>query len=153
SKPGAAANDQVLILAKRKDTKLEQTGAWDTLGMRGTCSPGFRVSATFSAGQVLPVPFADICPQTMVPYSHILWSACWLGIATDAVQRARSYVRAKSLGGAGATDHRLADAAAMVQQMRSDIFTCAANYQHGVPRIGFAQAIELNQLKLSASEM
>ena len=30
----------------------------------------------------------------MTPISHILWSHVWLGIATDAFDRARAFVRA-----------------------------------------------------------
>ena len=36
----AAQSDQVLVLFKHGDYTLSQTGTWDTLGMRGTCSPG-----------------------------------------------------------------------------------------------------------------
>ena len=32
----------------------------------------------------------------MVSYSHILWSALWLGIAADAVARAARFVRAEA---------------------------------------------------------
>ena len=38
---------------------LEQTGTWDPLGMRGTCSPGFVVRAEFAPEQVL----ADAVPD------------------------------------------------------------------------------------------
>ena len=37
----------------REQTELEPAGTWDTLGMRGTCSPGFVVRAQFAAEQVL----------------------------------------------------------------------------------------------------
>ena len=86
--PEAPANDQVLVLLQRNDYSLEEVGTWDTLGMRGTCSPGFRVVADAPEDQVLDAPFADIASHTMVPFSHILWSSCWLGIATAAVTRA-----------------------------------------------------------------
>jgi acyl-CoA dehydrogenase len=32
--------------------------------------------------------------ESMVPLSHILWSHVWLGVASDAFERARSFVRA-----------------------------------------------------------
>ena len=32
--------DQVVVLTRNEQTTLEQTGSWDPLGMRGTCSPG-----------------------------------------------------------------------------------------------------------------
>ena len=37
----------------------------------------------------------------MVPVSHILWSHLWLGIATDAFDRARAFVRAARQAQAG----------------------------------------------------
>ena len=62
--------------------------------MRGTCSPGFVVRAEFPTEQMLAPPFSKIAPESMVPVSHILWSHLWLGIATDAFDRARAFVRA-----------------------------------------------------------
>ena len=44
--------------------------------------------------QVLPTPFSTVAAESMVPVSHILWSHLWLGIATDAFDRARAFVRA-----------------------------------------------------------
>ena len=69
--------------------------------MRGTCSPGFVVRAEFAAEQVLPTPFSRVAAESMVPVSHILWSHLWLGIATDAFDRARAFVRAAAQAQAG----------------------------------------------------
>lgn len=161
--PEAPSGEQVLALLRRSATALEQTGAWDTLGMRGTCSPAFRVAGDFPPEQILPAPFADICAQTMVPFSHILWSACWLGVATDAVERARGFVRARARQAAGppAGDVRLAEAAVLLQQMRATVYRGAEAYAEQLCRgdrrgdalgsLGFA--IEMNQLKVAASEL
>ena len=81
------------MLVKKGDYTLEQTTSWDTMGMRGTCSPGFKLSSGGPAWQILPVPYADIAAMTMVPYSHILWSALWTGIAAGAQGKAAAYVR------------------------------------------------------------
>ena len=81
----APASDQVLVLVKRENATLTQTTTWDTLGMRGTCSPGFLLESSGPAEQILPGSFADNSAQTMVPYSHILWASLWWGIAADAV--------------------------------------------------------------------
>ncbi|MEZ0307441.1 MAG: acyl-CoA dehydrogenase family protein, partial [Ramlibacter sp.] len=81
----AAPGDQVLVLVRKEDATLAQTTSWDTLGMRGTCSPGFRLESSGNEEQVLPGEFADSSARTMVPYSHILWSSLWWGIAADAV--------------------------------------------------------------------
>jgi acyl-CoA dehydrogenase len=150
----ATVQDQVLVLLRGGDTAIEQTGEWNTLGMRGTCSASFRVSATMHAEQILPTPFAAICSQTMVPYSHVLWSACWLGIATDAVRRARLYVRSQMAHGSG-VDRRLADAASLLQEMRASVFqaarTCEGTLDDSASTVGLA--LEMNQLKLGASEL
>ncbi|MEO6713256.1 MAG: acyl-CoA dehydrogenase family protein, partial [Mycobacteriales bacterium] len=53
----AAPGDQVLVLTQTGQHVLEPMGTWDSLGMRGTCSPGFRIRAELPAEQVLPVPF------------------------------------------------------------------------------------------------
>ena len=94
--PDAEPGDQVLVLTRRGDYTLEQTGTWDPMGMRGTCSPGYVVRGDFPADQVMSVPFSTIGPESMVPISHILWSHLWLGIATDAFDRARAFVRASA---------------------------------------------------------
>ena len=89
----ADGGDQVIVLTRKGQTELEQAGTWDPFGMRGTCSPGFVIRASFPAEQVLPQPFSAVSAQTMVPVSHIFWSHLWLGIATDAFDRARKFVR------------------------------------------------------------
>ena len=77
----AAPNDQVIVLIHKADYSLEQTSKWDTMGMRGTCSPGFKLRAHGTVDQVFKVPFALVATQTLLPYAHILWCSCWLGIA------------------------------------------------------------------------
>jgi acyl-CoA dehydrogenase len=91
--PDSPPADQVLAVFRREDYELERTGGWDAMGMRGTCSAGFALKATGVAAQVLPVPYAKIHPQSMVPVSHLAWSGCWAGIAANAVERARAFVR------------------------------------------------------------
>jgi acyl-CoA dehydrogenase len=98
--PDAAPSDQVLVALPRETYRLEQTGEWNTLGMRGTCSLGFRLEAEGDVAQVLPAPYADIHTQTMTPAAHLLWGAAWAGIAAEAVDRARLLVRKASMTGA-----------------------------------------------------
>jgi acyl-CoA dehydrogenase len=94
--PDAEPGDQVAVLTRREQMEMEPQGTWDPLGMRGTCSPGFIAKAEFSTEQILPTPFSTISAETMTPVSHVLWSHVWLGIATDAFDRARAFVRAAS---------------------------------------------------------
>ncbi len=91
--PDSPPSDQVLVLCRREDTRLEPTSGWDTLGFRGTCSPGFLLVADGPVSAVLPEPYAEISSQTMLPVSHLLWSHVWLGIAEAAVTTARQHVR------------------------------------------------------------
>jgi acyl-CoA dehydrogenase len=94
--PDAAAGDQVLVYLRRADYTLTPTARWDTLGMRGTCSPGGQLVAEAGVEQIVPGAFAESSAQTMVPYSHILWSALWWGIAAEAMARAASFVRGQA---------------------------------------------------------
>ena len=41
----AASTDQVLVVFVKQDYALERLSGWDTLGMRGTCSAGFKLTA------------------------------------------------------------------------------------------------------------
>jgi acyl-CoA dehydrogenase len=92
--PDAEPGDQVAVLTRREQMEMEPQGTWDPLGMRGTCSPGFIAKAEFSTEQILPAPFSTISAEAMTPVSHILWSHVWLGISTDAFDRARAFVKA-----------------------------------------------------------
>ena len=89
----AAGSDQVLVVLLRNQYDLEPLMQWDTLGMRGTCSAGFRLKARADAEQILPVPYETIHTGTMTPMAHILWSAAWSGIAAAAVDRAQMFLR------------------------------------------------------------
>jgi acyl-CoA dehydrogenase len=155
----AAASDQVLVLLRKRDYTLQQTGNWDTLGMRGTCSPSFTVTSTAPADQILPGAFADSSAQTMVPYSHILWAAVWLGIASDAIARASAFVRADARRKPGVvppTATRLAEAAAQLQSLRLHVSAAATEFDalRGdlEPLSSIAWALKMNHLKVAASE-
>ena len=97
----AAGSDQVLVVLLKDQYDLEPLMQWDTLGMRGTCSAGFRLKATADAEQILPVPYETIHTRTMTPVAHILWSAAWSGIAAAAVDRAQMFLRKAARQGKG----------------------------------------------------
>ncbi len=158
----AAGSDQVLVLLRKNDYLLARNGSWNTLGMRGTCSPGYKLTSSGHVEQILPGSFADSSSQTMVPFSHVLWSACWLGIASDAAARASSYVRAEARrkpGTVPAGAVRLAELSTVLQTMRTHVKDvaeeCATLFaspegNDAVSSIGFA--LKMNQLKTSSSE-
>lgn len=158
----AAQSDQLLVLVRREDAKLTQTTTWDTLGMRGTCSPGFRLESSGPIESVLPEPFADISAQTMVPYSHTLWSSLWWGIAADAVRRAGQFVRGqarKQPGTVPPTATRLAEVTVQLQTMRqhwqsvAEAFDAQGDTPQGRQELsGIPWGLRLNNLKIACSE-
>jgi acyl-CoA dehydrogenase len=97
----AAASDQVLTVFLKNDYSLESIVEWDALGMRGTCSAGFVLRASGSADQILPEPYENIHVRTMVPFAHLTWAGVWTGIAADAVERARLFLRLAARQAAG----------------------------------------------------
>jgi acyl-CoA dehydrogenase len=98
---GASGSDQVLLAISKGDYTLEPTLAWETLGMRGTCSAGFKLTFKGSAEQIFPQAYERIHSQTMTPVAHLCWSSVWAGIAAAAVERAQLFVRkaARATGG------------------------------------------------------
>jgi acyl-CoA dehydrogenase len=159
--PEADPGDQVLVLTHNQDASLEQSGQWDTLGMRGTCSPGFVVRAVCSPDQVLAAPFSTIAAETMVPYSHILWAHVWLGLATDAFGRAQKFVREQARGNPGTTPpsaFRLSELSACMARFRALVQSAVDEYMahaEGANRVKLSTigyAVRINNLKIAASE-
>lgn len=158
--PDAAPSDQVMVVALREDYTLQRTSLWNALGMRGTCSDGFLLRMSGHPRQILPVPFADIASQTMLPASHLLWSSVWLGIAADAVARARRFLRQQVRTGRGSlppSSRRLATAVGLMQLMQSRLSTALKDYDANCAAalrplpLGFTA--EMNSLKTSVSEL
>ncbi len=160
--PQAAGSDQVLVLVRKGDYTLTQTTSWDTMGMRGTCSPGFKLESSGGEEQIIPGSFADSSAQTMVPYSHILWASLWWGIAADAVARAAEFVRAaarKNLGTVPPTATRLAEVSTELQAARHNWLALAMEFDaldskpSGLQELlSIGWALKLNNLKINASE-
>ncbi len=160
--PEAPQSDQVLVLVRKKDRTLTQTTTWDTMGMRGTCSPGFKLQSSGPVEQILPGSFADASAQTMVSYSHILWSALWLGIAFDAVSRASQHVRAEARKTPGKVPMKathLAQLSVKLQSMRNDVQALATEFDRitALPNgmeelLTVGWALKMNNTKVGASE-
>ena len=114
--------------------------------------------------QIFETPFADIASETQVPFSHILWSNVWLGIATAAVSRARAFVRQQARSKPGTvppTALRLAEVSSMLQTMRTNVHDVASEcdaLMHDAERgtaalSSIAFALKMNNLKVSSSQM
>jgi acyl-CoA dehydrogenase len=160
--PDAPPSDQILVLLRKGDFAMTQSTTWDTMGMRGTCSPGFKITSSFPEEQVVPGSFADASAQTMVSYSHILWAGVWTGIAADALSRAAAYVRGEARKKPGTVPPqatRLAEVSVMLQTMRNgvaamaaefDAITAGPNGMDALLTIGWA--LKMNNLKVGSSE-
>ena len=160
--PDSPSSDQVLVLVRKGDYTLTQTTSWDTLGMRGTCSPGFKLESSGAEAQIIPGSFADSSAQTMVPYSHILWASLWWGIAADAVGRAAEFVRGgarKNPGTVPPTATRLAEVSTQLQSARHNWLALATEFDDIDARpngladlLSIGWALKMNNLKINASE-
>jgi acyl-CoA dehydrogenase len=159
--PDAEPGDQVVALTRKEQHTLEPTGTWDVLGMRGTCSPGYVVRASFPAEQVLATPFARVAAESMVPVSHILWSHLWLGICEDAFDRARAFVRASAKRKPGEplpVAQRLSRLMSELSMLRAEVDSAlrefvTASQDPGREHLStLAAALRFNNLKIAASE-
>jgi acyl-CoA dehydrogenase len=158
--PEAEPGDQVAVLTRREQMKMEPQGTWDPLGMRGTCSPGFIARAAFQTEQILPGEFSAISAETMTPVSHVLWSHVWLGIATDAFDRARSFVKAAARRKPGEplpAAIRLSELMSELSLLRAEVGLALREYceLRGGDRAKLgemATMLRFNNLKIAASE-
>jgi acyl-CoA dehydrogenase len=163
--PEAEPGDQVATLTRRDQNELEQTGTWDVLGMRGTCSPGYIVRAEFAPEQVLSTPFARVASESMVPVSHVLWSHLWLGIAEDAFDRGRAFVRAAAKRASGGTSSAQLPSAQRLSRLSSELAMLRALVDSGLGQFlscadgpererlsTMGSILRFNNLKIAASE-
>jgi len=99
--------------------------------------------------------------ESMVPVSHILWSHLWLGIASDAFERARAFVRAAAKQKPGQTPpaaQRLSHVMSELSLLRAEVssalseFTAASEQPGRGPLSTMAAALRFNNLKIAASE-
>ena len=154
--------DQVLVLVRKDDCLLRRLSEWDTLGFRGTCSPGFELKSIGRAEQIFPVPYAEIHARTQHPFAHIVWASLWVGLAADALSRARQTVRAEARKNPGVTPinaTRLAEADLVLNTMKGTLQATLAEYRDALASGSedafgnFAFAIRVNNLKITASQM
>jgi acyl-CoA dehydrogenase len=156
----AAPSDQVLIAFAKDDYTLEPQLAWDTLGMRGTCSAGFKLKATGVAEQILPEPYDRIHAQTMTPVAHLCWASAWAGVAAAAVERTQLFLRKASRSSGGqlppgaahftAAQESLAKLRALITTT-SDMYAAREFDERALSALDFQSAINL--LKVEASEL
>jgi len=157
----AAASDQVMVLLPKGEYTLTQTTSWDTLGMRGTRSPGFKMVSSGHVDQILPDSFAEMSSATMVPFSHLLWAGVWQGIASDAIARTSSFVRAEARRKPGTvppTALRLSELSNKLHVLRCMVRDMTSEFEKvdaapdGRDRLGsMSFALRMNNTKIAAS--
>ena len=155
----AAASDQVIVHVCRPNLTLEPNGEWDTIGMRGTSSVGFLLQATGTVDQIVPTKYAEVSARTMLPVSHITWASLWLGIAENAVQKARVHVRSaarKSPGTLPPSALHLAETFGVLEKIRALLETGVHEYERvrhdADAATSMSFTIRMNNLKLSVSQ-
>ena len=158
--PDAPATDQVLVAVLKQDYTLDRLSGWDTLGMRGTCSAGFRLESNGNAEQILPEPYQKIHSHTVMPVAHLTWSAAWTGIAASAVERARAFVRKAMRGNGGQLPPgaaHLTRASATLRVLQATVTSALQRYETILAAGREPEALDfqttLNLLKVNASEL
>ncbi|MBJ7459887.1 MAG: acyl-CoA/acyl-ACP dehydrogenase [Thermoleophilaceae bacterium] len=161
----AAQSDQVFVYASNDEIELEKLGEWDTMGMRGTCSPPFKVTVDVPPANLADAPFGMLSNYRMEPWSLILWAASWEGIATSAFDKAAHATRKKAkkqiADGVPLGDPRLADAYGTLQALRALIYEYARVFQehadvtsdYTVAEQTKTLAVDAMTLKVNASMM
>jgi len=156
---GDVRSSLVLGLVRKDDCLLRRLSEWDTLGFRGTCSPGFELKSIGRAEQIFPEAYARIHARTQHPVAHLLWSSLWVGLAGDALNRARSAVKAearKSPGAIPISATRLAEADLVLGLMKCSVSATLEAYAGLLadpefePTLAFS--IGVNNLKLTCSQ-
>jgi len=154
----AATADQVLVVFLKQDYTLQRQVGWDALGMRGTCSAGFKLVASGASEQVLPVAYGEIHARTMMPVAHLTWSGAWAGIAAASVERARGFVRKARQRADGKLPPgapHLTQASASLQTLRSLIaaalqrFEIAADDASALESLDFQTSMNLHKVRAS----
>jgi acyl-CoA dehydrogenase len=84
--------DQVQVIMR--SPQLEPRSVWDALGLRGTCSRAFVLTAEIDESLVYPVPFSLIGSAGGLQAQLLFLSSVWVGLADAAAAQAHTYVRA-----------------------------------------------------------
>ena len=161
--PDSASQDQVMAICLPPSLKLDPTGDWDTLGLRGTCSRPCHLVADVPEEMVIE-DYANVFVRTSLPVSGVLLSSVWWGIAEAAARKAHAAVRAsgKSARGAAPTGApptsalRLAELGVELHQMREVLAGGARTYESlkDTPEVEtFQFTSRMDNLKVSSSTL
>jgi acyl-CoA dehydrogenase len=156
----AAASDQVLLVLLKANYTLERSQSWDTLGMRGTRSEGFKLRARAPMDHLLADRYEKIHAQTMVPFSHLTWGAVWMGVAAAATAKAQAFIRysmRKSAGQAPPGTPHFISALTSLRTLKDVLASSLHSYQSIMDDDKTVASLEfqtlINMTKVQASEL
>jgi acyl-CoA dehydrogenase len=159
SSPDAAETDQIYVVVRREAFTLEPLSEWDTLGLRGTCSRGFRIIAEVDPELIYSAPFATMANEGLGQARQLMLSSVWVGIAEAAAAKAHEYVRAaarRSVGVVPPGALRVAEIVSELQAARSLLITSAirfSSFAEGNEMSGASFSITLRDLKVTTSKL
>ena len=124
--PESEPGDQAQVVLRRP--QLEPRSDWDAMGLRGTCSRAFLLTAVVDEDLIYPVPFSTIGSAGGLQAQLLFLSAVWVGLAEASAARAHAYVRAAARRDPAKTPPsalRLAELATALDQDRALLETVA----------------------------
>ena len=158
--PDAAEGDQVMLVAGPGSFTVAATGEWDTLGLRGTCSSGYRLVVDEDADMVLTDPWSTVVNQTGLAATTVSLNSVWLGIAEAAAATAHASVRAEARRSIGTTPPsalRLAELMVVLGQARAVLATTTAHIEAvgggATMEDDLPLVLEMRDLKLSMTTL
>lgn len=147
-----SADDVAFAFVRRADAEVEVCGTWDPMGMRGTAGPPMRIEATVDTELVLPDPAEVVLARTMIPVAHILWGACWIGIAQGALDRGRE-AASTGRGFSPLAQQSLVDSAAALAEAERLVAHAICEYEAQPPSGGLSSTRYYNTLKIRVSSL
>lgn len=155
----ADEGDQVFVACRKPAVQLEPISDWDTLGLRGTCSAGYRLLAEIDPTYVFPVPFASVANDGGGQVFQLMVSGTWVGLAEAAAARAHAFIRTaarKSVGTVPPGALRVAEIAAELQLARNQLVGQAMRFawleeRGDLQNAGFVAS--LRNLKITSAEL
>lgn len=118
--PESEPGDQAQVILRRP--RLEPRSDWDAMGLRGTCSRAFLLTAEVDEQLIYPVPFSTIGSAGGLQAQLLFLSAVWVGLAEASAYRAHAYVRAAARRNPDVTPPsalRLAELSTLLDQDRA----------------------------------
>jgi acyl-CoA dehydrogenase len=154
----APASDQRMLICPKGDFQLEKTGTWQALGLRGTASDSFILTAETSDDMLLDDDYGTISAHTALPTAHLLWSSVWLGIAASAADQARATVRRQARAAVGyppPSQLRLAELMVELQSFADTVRHSAEHFDRvsGDPAAlgSISFALSMNAVKITSA--